>query len=337
MHLNIKITKTFIGFLLVTGLLAFSINNHVSAAKSETSAKQRYKPEDFSHWLDAAYIADATYKTSIEVEAVLAAQGYELTQYKQLKGYSVAYLIATNDVTRQHIIAVRGTSNIENVIVDAAFVLIPDNLTGIDIHQGFLLSARDIYQQVLPVLKPEYRVTTIGHSLGGAAAIIVAMMLDAGGYSVDEVITFGQPKVTNISGSRKFKHLNVIRLVTPKDVVPLTPPLDPMNTADSSDPGGAVNPSSVSPSQSSSTALQLSVPGALGSALQLVGPAGSSVSQTWMPADAQAPSPARQTSPRSAQAAPSSVSPSQSSSKPLHTSVVGTQASAWPSCPTPLS
>ncbi len=229
MYLDLKITKTFIGFLLVTGLLIFNIDIPASPAKSERSATQRYKPEDFSHWLDAAYIADATYKTRIEVEAVLASQAYELTQYKQLKGYSVAYLIATNDKTRQHIIAVRGTSNIENVIVDAAFVLVPDELTGIDIHQGFLLSARDIYQQVLPVLNPEYEVTTIGHSLGGAAAIIVAMMLDARGYTIEEVITFGQPKVTNISGSRKFKHLNVIRLVTPKDVVPLTPPLDPID------------------------------------------------------------------------------------------------------------
>jgi hypothetical protein len=228
-YLDYKFAKAGLSVLLVMGLFIFSIDIPASPAKSETSAKQRYNPEDFSHWLDAAYIADATYKTSIEVEAVLAAQGYELTQYKQLKGYSVAYLIATNDKTREHIIAVRGTSNIENVIVDAAFVLIPDDLTGIDIHQGFLLSARDIYQQVLPVLKPEYRVTTIGHSLGGAAAIIIAMMIDAGGYPVDEVITFGQPKVTNISGSRKFKHLNVIRLVTPKDVVPLTPPLDPMD------------------------------------------------------------------------------------------------------------
>jgi hypothetical protein len=34
--------------------------------------------------------------------------------------------------------------------------------------------------------------------------------------------------VTNISGSRAFRHLDVKRLVTPKDVVPLVPPLDPM-------------------------------------------------------------------------------------------------------------
>jgi pimeloyl-ACP methyl ester carboxylesterase len=152
-----------------------------------------------------------------------------LSQYKQLDGYSVVYALATNDKTRQHIVVVRGTSNAENVMVDAAFVLVKDPLTDIDIHQGFLLSARDIYQQILPEIKPGYTINTIGHSLGGAAALILAMMLDAQGHPVGEVITFGQPKVSNISGSRKFKHLHVTRLVTPKDVVPLMPPLDPMD------------------------------------------------------------------------------------------------------------
>ena len=205
-------------------LAVFFVNTSLHASTTE-----KFTAEDFSHWLDAAYIAQATYKTEEDVKKSLLSQGYTLTRYKQLQGYSVAYVIATNDETRQHVIAVRGTSNIENIIVDAAFVLVQDKITGIDIHQGFLLSARDIYEKIQPELNPDYKINTIGHSLGGAAAIIIAMMLDARGYSIGEVITFGQPKVTNISGSRKFGHLNVIRLVTPKDVVPLTPPLDPMD------------------------------------------------------------------------------------------------------------
>lgn len=226
-----QITKTAarscLNWLLATALIISSINGYASPANYARASTQHYTPEDFSHWLDAAYIAEATYKSKADIESSLVSQGYKLTQYKQLEGFSVAYIVATNDKTREHIIAVRGTSNVENVIVDAAFVLVPDELTGIDIHQGFLLSARDIYQQVLPEIKPGYKINTIGHSLGGAAAILIAMMLDARGYPIDEVITFGQPKVTNISGSRKFKHLNVKRLVTPKDIVPLTPPFDP--------------------------------------------------------------------------------------------------------------
>jgi triacylglycerol lipase len=210
-------------------LLALLSINQVNANENGTKTNSQFNSEDFAYWLDAAYIADATYKSRKELEQVLQSQGYILNNFKQLPGYSVGYAIATNNRTRQHIIAVRGTSNTENIAVDAAFVLVPDKITGIDIHQGFLLSARDIYQQILPELTPGYSINTIGHSLGGAAALIVAMMLDAHGYKVGEIITFGQPKVTNISGSRKFKHLDVKRLVTPKDIVPLVPPLDPMD------------------------------------------------------------------------------------------------------------
>jgi len=211
-------------FILTAGFLfSLSLNSVVHAAE------KNFNQADFTHWLNAAYIADASYKSKDEITQVLQAQDYKLQVYKQLDGYSVAYFIATNDKTKQHIIAVRGTANVENIIVDAAFVLVPDKITGIDIHQGFLLSARDIYQQITPELKTGYKITTIGHSLGGATAIILAMMLDAQGFDINEVITFGQPKVTNISGSRKFAHLKVTRLVTPKDLVPLMPPADPMD------------------------------------------------------------------------------------------------------------
>lgn len=193
------------------------------------ATQQSLSDKNFSRWLDAAYIAQAAYQSADEMETVVKQQGYKIALSQQIAGFSVAYTLATNDVTRQHIIAIRGTSNIKNAVVDAAFVLVPDKLSGINLHQGFLLSARDIYQEIHTKLKPGYKINTIGHSLGGAAALILAMMLDRQGFFIDEVITFGQPKVTNISGSRKFKHLNITRLVTPKDIVPLIPPFDPMD------------------------------------------------------------------------------------------------------------
>jgi len=203
--------------IFLTTLLSFHVN----------ATPQNFTASDFSHWLDAAYIADATYKTEADLIEVLKSQGYKVKLYKQIEGFSVAYVLATNSETRQQIIAVRGTANVNNAIADAAFVLVADDISGISIHQGFLLSARDVYQSILPEIIPEYTINTIGHSLGGATALILAMMFDAQGYKVGEVITFGQPKVTNISGSRKFEHLNIKRLVTPKDVVPLVPPMDP--------------------------------------------------------------------------------------------------------------
>jgi len=222
----IKYNKTRTNIVCSVCLFVACITfNLISCAQ----VKQQFTAKDFHHWLNAAYIAEATYQSKKNITDILSNQGYKIKLRQQIPGYSVSFVLATNDTTKQHLLAVRGTSNIENIIVDAAFVLVPDKLSGIDIHQGFLLSARDIYQEILSEINPEYTINTIGHSLGGATALILAMMLDAQGYSIGKVITFGQPKVTNISGSGKFKHLDIKRLVTAKDIVPLLPPLDPMD------------------------------------------------------------------------------------------------------------
>ena len=222
----IKYNKTRTNIVCSVCLFVACITfNQISCAQ----VKQQFTAKDFNHWLNAAYIAEATYQSEKNIAEVLSKQGYKIKLLQQIQGYSVSFLLATNDTTKKHLLAVRGTSNIENIIVDAAFVLIPDKLSGINIHQGFLLSARDIYQEIHSEINPEYTINTIGHSLGGATALILAMMFDAQGYSIGEVITFGQPKVTNISGSRQFKHLDIKRLVTAKDIVPLLPPIDPMD------------------------------------------------------------------------------------------------------------
>ena len=176
-----------------------------------------------------ALIADAAYQGEAEIEKVLAAQGYTLIVNEQLPGYAVSYFLANDDANKQQILSVRGTSNVENAMVDVAFQLLPNKHTGIKLHQGFAQSTDYIYDKVKTKLNKDYRINTTGHSLGGAAALILAMYLDAGGYDVGKVITFGQPKVTNMSGSRKYSHLDVTRVVTPKDMVPLVPPLDPMD------------------------------------------------------------------------------------------------------------
>lgn len=183
----------------------------------------------FETFYNYALVSDAAYYGKQKVEKTLASQGYALTASGELPGYGVSYFLATNDDLKQQLLAVRGTSNIENALVDVAFVLLPNDHTGIKLHQGFAKSADFIYDKVKTKLNRDYRIDTTGHSLGGAAALILAMYLDADGYDVGKVITFGQPKVTNIAGSRKYAHLDVTRVVTPKDMVPLVPPLDPMD------------------------------------------------------------------------------------------------------------
>jgi triacylglycerol lipase len=186
-------------------------------------------PSRFQMLHDYALLANAAYLDKDAINKAIDDQGYSLTASGQASGYEVSYFIATNDTEKSQVIVVRGTANTENALVDIAFQLLPDKATGIDLHQGFAKSAQAIYEQIKPKLNKDYHISTTGHSLGGAAALVLAMYLDADGYTVDKVITFGQPKVTNITGSRKYEHLNVTRVVRPKDMVPLVPPLDPLD------------------------------------------------------------------------------------------------------------
>ena len=219
--MNLLVRHTVSGRLLLLLLAAWLMLPVPVSASSDT--------DRFKSLRDYALLADVAYRDKGEIEKALALQGYMLTIHGQLPGYGVSYYLATNDAEKQQLVAVRGTSNIENAMVDVALQLLPNKHTGIKLHQGFALSADYIYQKVKGLLIRDYAISTTGHSLGGAAALILAMYLDADSYEVNEVITFGQPKVTNISGSRKFAHLDVTRVVTPRDMVPLVPPLDPMD------------------------------------------------------------------------------------------------------------
>lgn len=183
----------------------------------------------FEQYYRLAQFSNAAYMSKIEIVDIISKSGYVLNEAGQLSGYGVAYFMASNHQTKEHIISVRGTSNIENALVDAAIELLPDKHSGVRLHQGFAKSAEQVYAKVKSSVNKEYKIHTTGHSLGGAVAVILAMYLDKDGYTTGQVITLGQPKVTNVQGSQMYQHLNVTRLVMPKDIVPLLPPFDPMS------------------------------------------------------------------------------------------------------------
>jgi len=176
-----------------------------------------------------ADLSSATYLPEQEAQKIIAAQGYRLSQYSSIPGVEVNYLIATNDALKHQVIAVRGTANVENAIVDVSLKLLPDEHAKIALHQGFAQAAEGIYKAVLPMLNKNYEISTTGHSLGGAVAVILAMYLNIDNDTLGPIVTFGQPKVTNVSGALAFRDLDVTRVVTSQDLVPLVPPLDVMD------------------------------------------------------------------------------------------------------------
>jgi len=196
------------------------------AADTVYSATQ---PLAFTQIQKFARLAAAAYQPEKKILDTSALPGLTLTQYDRIPRLKVAYFLATVDADKKQFIAVRGTSNIENAFVDVDLQLVDNKHAGIRLHRGFAQAAEGIYQQIRPQLKSDYQISTTGHSLGGAVALVLAMFLDSDQFKLERVVTFGQPKVTNIGGANKFKHLDITRLVTPDDLVPLVPPFDPVD------------------------------------------------------------------------------------------------------------
>ena len=205
--------------LIAMTLLSFS---SVSPAKTADSV-------NFVLLQEQAIFANAAYQSKDQVHALLESGNYTLTFYQTIPDIQIAFFLATNESSKTQVISIRGTSNVENAMVDVYLQLVEDQKTGLRLHHGFSLAARKVYAELKPLLKPGYKIYTTGHSLGGAAALILAMYLDADQFNIEQVTTFGQPKVTNMTGAEKIQSINLIRVVTPSDLVPLVPLFDPLD------------------------------------------------------------------------------------------------------------
>ena len=74
--------------------------------------------------------------------------------------------------------------------------------TNCTVHAGFMKAWRETRPYVLPHIKelvqkyPDYRVTLVGHSLGGAIAALASMDFQSRGWN-PQVTTFGEPRIGN--------------------------------------------------------------------------------------------------------------------------------------------
>jgi len=92
------------------------------------------------------------------------------------------------------------------------------------VHRGFDNAALTVLDDVLPRLEVDYPITVTGYSIGGAMAVLLAQYLNVNGYEVVDVVTFGQPKVTDAAGAPSFANLPLLRFVNHLDPVAHLPP-----------------------------------------------------------------------------------------------------------------
>ena len=217
---KMRLNTCFLLVMVVTSSVGFVTKAWADITSSENM---------FVEMLDYARLADAAYENKATINATLKKLGYSINRHENLPGQEVSYYLASNDINKTHVIAVRGTANVDNALLDIAIKLIANQDIEVQLHEGFATAAASIYDRIKSDLKKDYQIRITGHSLGGAIAMILAMYLDADDFQVGRVVTFGQPKVTNITGALKFLRLDVWRVVTKLDVIPLLPPLDPMD------------------------------------------------------------------------------------------------------------
>lgn len=187
---------------------------------------------DFDMIRTYAVLADAAYDTQQGIKDRLADTDYRLDHYGIIPDAGSAWFLISLPGPHTRIIAIRGTANINNTLVNLELKLVADPRTDIRLHSGFARAARAVYGELVPHIKKDDRIIITGHSLGGAVAMILALYLEMDGFDLERVVTFGQPKVTNLSGSAKFDRLDITRVVTPGDIVPLIPPLDAVDIND---------------------------------------------------------------------------------------------------------
>lgn len=111
--------------------------------------------------------------------------------------------------------------------------------TNCTVHAGFMTSWRHTRPHILPHLKelvqkyPDYQVTLVGHSLGGAVAALASLDFESRGWN-PRVTTFGEPRIGN-QGLMQYidksfsdaGHMNITgryrRVTHVDDPVPLLP------------------------------------------------------------------------------------------------------------------
>lgn len=145
-------------------------------------------------------------------------------QVREIAKTKVRYGYAVEKANKRQVIAIRGTANFRNVLVDASTWKDKNPALGIRLHEGFSNSATLLYKDVAQFLDKKLPVVVIGHSLGAAQAMIVGMYLKNDGYTVEKIIAAGPPKVTDAEGWAAYKDLPVILVSAGYDPVPFLPP-----------------------------------------------------------------------------------------------------------------
>lgn len=180
---------------------------------------------DLNAILKFAQLSKISYETETKINDFCEQE--KMTCYtKLIESTNNRFVLFSEKGSNVERIPIRGTSNRENAILDAEFLKEDDSTAKIKLHSGFAKSVNAMFPFLKTRLRKDRFYEITGHSLGGAEAVILAMFMHQFGYHVKNVITFGQPMVTDKSGAKRYIHLPLTRVVDKNDLVPYCPPTE---------------------------------------------------------------------------------------------------------------
>jgi len=216
--------RTFVTRSALLGALGiFLLSGCVAPLKTPAiqAGTANQPPVDFIRLAELARAAGNAYEPTAVIEE---AYGKANVVIRDLPGSNGRYLIYVNHADRTQTIAIRGSVNKQNAWVDVDSLKVFDPRLKIFLHTGFKRATDELYADAVPFLRKDYKTRITGHSLGGAMACIFMMDLLHDGVPVDEVVTFGQPRVTNEHGGRDFSSARYLRIINDQDLVAQAPP-----------------------------------------------------------------------------------------------------------------
>jgi len=172
-------------------------------------------------WKLYAKLAKLAYSQQQDLKQELALLNIELIAWYSSNDSTLSYYIA-KDANGVYIIGVKGTSDINDVLVDLNCMAtkIFDNLPFLA-HGGMLTCAKTILDSILSqnINFEDKNIILVGHSLGGGVAAILKNLLNYQNISAKriECIIFGA--AASISGQEEL-HRNITSFINNNDIVP---------------------------------------------------------------------------------------------------------------------
>jgi triacylglycerol lipase len=130
------------------------------------------------------------------------------------------FMLLTDHGQRRQTLALGGTNTMRQWQIDALTLPSFQEDLGANVHTGWNTLSFLVINTMLPKLRSDYSLTVTGFSLGAAMSAIVSKYLMLAGYPVTEVVTFGQPRVTDMDGIAVFDELPITRFVNDGDPFP---------------------------------------------------------------------------------------------------------------------